>query len=79
MGNFSLRNDTITLQHDYQLGYSDKTLSVTKLNGKDAISDFYPNKFIIKKDSLIDITNYQDVPEYPAEFRRPKENYILVK
>ena len=79
MGKFSLRNDTITLYHEYQLGYSDNAINVTKLNGKDTTSEFYPTKFIIKKDSLIDITNYQDVPEYPAEFRRPKENYILVK
>lgn len=78
-GKYSLRNDTITLHHDYQLGFLDSTVSVTKLNGKDTTSEFYPTKFIIKKDSLIDITNYQDVPEYLMGGRRPKENYILVK
>ena len=33
-----------------------------------------------EKDSLIDITYYQDMPEYLAEFKRQRrENYILVK
>ena len=79
MGKFSLRNDTITLHHEYELGYSDSIINVTKLNVKDTIPEFYPCKFVIKKDSLIDITYYQDMPEYLKEFKRQRENYILVK
>lgn len=79
IGKFSLKNDTITLHHEYEFSYSDSTVNVTELNRKDTIPEFYPTKFIIKKDSLIDITYYQDVPKYLSDFTRPKENYIWVK
>ena len=79
MGKFSLRKDTLTLYHEYQLGFSDSIINITKLNRKDTIPEFYPTKFIVRKDSLIDITNYQDVPEYLKEFRRQRENYIMVR
>ncbi|SEW21745.1 hypothetical protein SAMN04487850_2222 [Prevotella aff. ruminicola Tc2-24] len=79
MGKFSLRNDTLTLYHDFQLGFSDSTINVAKLNRKDTIPEFYPTKFIVRKDSLIDITDYYDFPEYQKAFTRPKENYILVR
>ncbi len=79
VGKFSLRNDTLTLYHDFQLGFSDSTINITKLSRKDTIPEFYPIKFIVRKDSLIDITDYYDFPEYQKAFTRPKENYIMVK
>ena len=79
IGKFSLRNDTITLYHEYQLDYLHRTINITKLNRKDTIPEFYPTRFVVRKDSLIDITCYQDVPEYLTGYSRPKENYVLVK
>ena len=79
IGKFSLRNDTINLYHEYQLGYLDSTINLTKINRKDTIPEFYPTKFVVRKDSLIDITCYQDAPEYLTGYSRPRENFILVK
>ena len=79
IGKFSLTNDTLTLYHEYQLGYSDSAIVVNKLNGKVSTPEFYPSKFVVKKDSLIDISDYQDVPEHLRDFVRLRENYIRVK
>lgn len=79
IGKFSLRNDTINLYHEYQLGYLDSTINLSKINRKDTIPEFYPTKFVVRKDSLIDITCYQDAPKYLTGYSRPRENFILVK
>lgn len=79
MGKFTLRNDTLTLCHEYQIEFLDSAMNVSQIDGKNTVSDFYPTKFVVRKDSLIDITNYCDNPEYQKVFVRPKENYIIVK
>ena len=79
IGKFSLRNDTLTLYHEYKLAFPDSAINMKRLNRKDTIPEFYPTKFIVKEDSLIDITNYYDFPEYAGGYSRPRENYVLVK
>ena len=79
IGKFSLRNDTLTLYHEYKLAFPDSAINMKRLNRKDTIPEFYPTKFIVKEDSLIDITNYYDFPEYVGGYSRPRENYVLVK
>lgn len=79
IGKFTLNNDTLTLCHEYKIEYLDSVINVRQIDKKNTIPDFYPTKFIVRKDSLIDITNYYDYPDYQKEFIRPKENYIIVK
>lgn len=79
MGKFTLRNDTLTLCHEYQIEFLDSAMNISQIDGENTVSDFYPTKFVVRKDSLIDITNYCDYPEYQNVFVRPKENYIIVK
>ena len=79
MGKFSLRNDTLVLFHEYQLDYLNNKINVTELNRKDTTAEFYPTKFLVREDSLIDITNYQEVPEHLKDFIHLRDNYILVK
>ena len=79
IGKYSLRNDTLTMFHEYEFVISDSIVEMSKLNEIDTIPEFYPRKFIVRKNSLIDITNYEIFPEYPNKFARKRENYILIK
>ncbi len=79
IGKYTLSNDTITMFHEYELLFSDSIISMEKMNSKDSVSEFYPQKFLIRNDSLIDITNYYISPMDSNIYNRPKENYILVK
>ena len=79
VGKYFLKNDTLTLLHEYEFVVSDSSLKISKFNEKDTVPEFYPRKFIVRKDSLIDITNYKSYHEYPEVSARKRENYILVK
>lgn len=79
IGKYALNNDTITMFHEYELLFSDTIISIKKMNSNDSVSEFYPQKFLIRNDSLIDITNYSIDPMFSNIYNRPRENYILVK
>ena len=77
IGKYYIKNDTLTMRHEYELVLSD-SIYIHKMDNKD-VSDFYPQKFIIRKDSLIDITNYYEHPADSGMFIRAREDYVLIK
>ena len=77
IGKYTIKNDTLTMRHEHELVLTD-SVYIHKMDNKD-VSDFYPQRFIIRKDSLIDITNYYEHPADSGMFVRQRENYVLVK
>ncbi len=75
IGKYSMKNDTLILFHEYEFLAGDSCVRMSKLNENDTIPEFYPRKFVVRNDSLIDITNYKDFHGYI----RAREDYILVK
>ena len=77
IGKYTIKNDTLTMRHEQELVLSD-SIYVHKIKNKD-VCDYYPQRFIIHKDSLIDITNYYEDPLYFGMFVRGREDYVLIK
>lgn len=77
IGKYTIKNDTITMRHEHELRLSD-SIYVHKMNSSD-ISDYYPQRFIIRKDSLIDITNYYEHPADSGMFILGREDYVLIQ
>lgn len=82
IGKYKNSADTLEMHHDFELLYStsDGTIKVNKIKDDDYHSKyFYPKKFVIRKDSLIDISEYEKDP-FLSDFSPKKhEHYILVK
>lgn len=84
LGHYTISNDTLTLYHEYEYSYIDSKMVVKAIDSTDVFT-LSPRKYIIRKDSLIDITYYQNpTPDFvfknqlfsSTDFRN---DYILEK
>lgn len=77
IGKYSIKNDTLIMRHEHELRLSD-SIYIHKMRDT-GISEFYPQRFLIRKDSLIDITNHYEHPADSGMFIRGHDDYVLVK
>ena len=84
LGHYTIINDTLTLHHEYEYSCEGSKMVLTAIDSTDTFT-LSPRKYLIRKDSLIDITYYpnptpdfvfKDHPFSPTDFR---QNYILAK
>lgn len=80
IGRYVTRNDTLEMYHDYSVWQSrNDSIKIKKLVCNDTVGGFFPDKFIIKNDSLLDITNYS-YPELISNMvSNVKNDFVLVK
>ena len=57
LGHYTISNDTLTLYHEYEYSCIDSKMVVKAIDSTDVFT-LSPRKYIIREDSLIDITYY---------------------
>lgn len=83
-GHYTISNDTLTLYHEYEYSCVDCNMVVMAIDSTDNFT-LSPRKYIIRKDSLIDITYYKNpTPDFVLENQSFSStdfriNYILEK
>jgi len=70
LGNYHIANDTIYLNPRYE--YSD---SIKRISPADTSIISIPRKFLIKKDLLIDVTDYKNYPILDVFFKKGESIY----
>ena len=64
-GQWDIRNDTLFLFPEYEYFYRDSESRISKIPPQDTCMLTIPQQYLIKDDSLIDITNYSAILPEP--------------